>query len=86
MLLFHWTFDDPGMDQNFQCGRLRHRSERCRLLPKLKRVPFPFRLGHLRYSFALEALAKGYVLLRQVGLVRPISAPNPSINHEIDGC
>jgi hypothetical protein len=37
----------------------------CRLLLELKRVTSPFRLRHLRYPFALEQLAKGYVLRGQ---------------------
>src|ERR1035438_6022267 len=37
----------------------------CRLLLELKRVTSPLRLRHLRYPFALEQLAKGYVLRGQ---------------------
>src|ERR1035437_5946573 len=36
-----------------------------RLLLELKRVTSPLRLRHLRYPFALEQLAKGYVLRGQ---------------------
>ncbi|HEV2487543.1 MAG TPA: tyrosine-type recombinase/integrase [Terracidiphilus sp.] len=37
----------------------------CRLLLELKRVTSPLRLRHLSYPFALEQLAKGYVLRGQ---------------------
>ena len=36
-----------------------------RLLLEFKRVPAPLPIPHLRYPFALEQLAKGYVLRGQ---------------------
>jgi hypothetical protein len=36
-----------------------------RFLLELQRITHPFRLRHLRYPFALEQLAKGYVLQGQ---------------------
>src|ERR1039458_5344915 len=45
-----------------------------RLLLELKRVTSPLRLRHLRYPFALEQLAKGYVLRGQGHTVR---VPHP---------
>src|ERR1035437_9169107 len=49
----------------------------CRLLLELKRVTYPLRLRHLRYPFALEQLAKGYVLRGQ-GQRAPVLISIPS--------